>query len=81
MFITWEEAKAKYPDKWVVFKDPQYKDIFHMNFIGGIFVGTADDQEEMEKLIPYENTEDDDYVYLSQHTRGEDAVGLLKSGF
>ena len=78
MFMTWEEAKQKYPNNWVVFKDPQYKDRFHMDFIGGEFVGTADDMDSMESLIPDLN---DGYVYLSQHTRGEYAVGLLKSGY
>ena len=28
MFLTWEEAKQKYPNKWVVFKDPQFNDDF-----------------------------------------------------
>ena len=78
MFITWEEAKAKYPNNWVVFKDPQYKDKFHMEFIGGVFVGIANDQEEMFKLIP---TEDDGNMYTSQHTREDEAVGLLTSDF
>ena len=78
MFLTWEEAKQKYPNKWVVFKDPQYKDIFHMEFIGGSEVGIAADMESMENLIP---DLDDGHVYLSRHTREDEAVGLLKSGY
>ena len=78
MFITWEEAKQKYPNKWVVFKNPQYGDVFHMDFIGGEFVGIANDQEEMFCLIP---DIDDGYFYAPRHTKEEDAVGLLKSGF
>jgi len=81
MFMTWEEAKEKYPNNWVVLKNPQFKDIFHMNLIGGEFVGVADDAVEMEKLIPMYNTPDDPYVYLSKHTREDEAVGLLKSGY
>jgi len=76
--MTWEEAKQKYPNNWVVFKDPQYKDKFHMDFIGGEFVGIADDMDSMEALMP---DLDDGHVYLPQHTRGEYAVGLLKSGY
>ena len=59
MFLTWEEAKQKYPNKQVVFKDPQFKDKFHMEFIGGEFVLTADDQEEMFSIMP-----DEDYHIL-----------------
>ena len=75
MFITWEEAKEKYPDKWVVFKDPQYNDIFHIEFIGGEFVLTANDQEEMFNAIP------DEGHFAGFHTREDEAVGLLKSGY
>jgi hypothetical protein len=75
MFITWEEAKQKYPNKWVVFKDPQFKDKFHMEFIGGEFVLTANDQEEMFDAIPEEG------YYAGRHTREDEAVGLLKSGY
>ena len=66
MFITWEDAKQKYSNKWVVFKDPQFKDKFHMDLIGGEFVGIADDQEEMFNLIP---DIDDGHMYVPQHTR------------
>ena len=76
MFITWEEAKQKYPNKWVVFKDPQFKDKFHMEFIGGEFVLTANDQEEMFDAMP-----DEECHYAGFHTREDEAVGLLKSGF
>lgn len=77
MFISWEEAKQKYPDKWVVFKDPKYNDIFHMEFVGGYFVGTAEDMESMESLMP---NLDDGYIYAPRHTREDEAVGILKSG-
>jgi len=76
MFITWEEAKEKYPDRWVVFKDPQYRDVFHMEFIGGEFVLTAGSQKELFDSIP-----DDIGVHTARHTREDEAVGLLKSGF
>ena len=72
MFLTWEDAKIKYPNKWVVFKDPQYKDHFHMEFIGGEFILTADDQEELFNSIP-----DDAGVFTSRHTREDEAVGFL----
>jgi len=75
MFITWEEAKQKYPNKWVVFRNPQFKDIFHMDFIGGEFVLTANDQEEMFDIMP-----DEDCHLAGFHTREDEAVGLLKSG-
>ena len=76
MFITWEEAKRKYPNKWVVFKDPQFKDKFYMEFIGGEFVFSANDQEEMFNSMP-----DEEFQYAAFHTREDEAVGLLKSGF
>ena len=78
MFITWEEAKQKYSNKWVVFRNPKYTDKFHMDFVGGEFVGIADDQEEMFSLIP---DVDDGHSYAPRHTREDEAVGLLKSGF
>jgi hypothetical protein len=78
MFITWEEAKQKYPNNWVVFKDPQYNDKFHMDFIGGEFVGIADDMDSMEALMP---DLDDGHTYTPRHTREDEAIGLLKSGF
>ncbi|MCL2225222.1 MAG: hypothetical protein FWB96_09690 [Defluviitaleaceae bacterium] len=76
MFITWEDAKQKYPNKWVVFKNPQFGDVFHMDFIGGEFVLTADNQTEMFATMPNE-----DCQFAGFHTREDDAVGLLKSGF
>ena len=76
MFLTWEEAKQKYPNKWVVFKDPQFKDMFDMEFIGGDFVLTASNQKELFASIP-----DDIGVHTARHTREDEAVGLLKSGF
>ena len=75
MFLTWEEVKQKYPNKWVVFKDPQYNDIFHMEFIGGEFVLTADNQKEMFDSMP------DEGRFTGRHTREDEAVGLLKSGY
>ncbi|MCL2358006.1 MAG: DUF4317 domain-containing protein [Defluviitaleaceae bacterium] len=71
MFITWEEAKQKYPDKWVVFRNPQYKDIFHMEFIGGEFVMTANNQKELFSSIP-----EGIGKFTSRHTREDDAVGV-----
>ena len=76
MFLTWEEAKQKYPNKWVVFKDPQFGDIFHMDFIGGEFVLTANDQDELFDAIP-----DDLGFHTARHTREDDAIGLLTSGY
>ena len=76
MFLTWEEAKVKYPDKWVVFKDPQFGDMFHMDFIGGEFVMTADNQKELFSSIPKGIG-----AFTSRHTREDEAVGLLSSGF
>ncbi|MCL1883140.1 MAG: DUF4317 domain-containing protein [Defluviitaleaceae bacterium] len=75
VFLTWEEAKQKYPNKWVVFKNPQYEDIFHMEFIGGDFVMTAENQKELFSSIPKGIGE-----FTSRHTREDEAVGLLKSG-
>lgn len=76
MFLSWEEAKQKYPNKWVVFKHPQFKDKFCMEFVGGEFVLIADDQEEMFNLMP-----DEECPFAGYHTREDEAVGLLKSGF
>jgi len=76
MFITWEEAKQKYPNKWVVFKNPQYNDIFHMDFVGGEFVLIADNQKELFNAIP-----DDLGLHTARHTREDEAVGLLMSGY
>jgi len=76
MFLTWEEAKQKYPNKWVVFKDPQFGDDFDMDFIGGEFVLIANDQDELFDSIP-----DDIGVHTARHTREDDAVGLLTFGF
>lgn len=78
LFISWEEIKQKYINKWVVFKNPQYNDKFGMEFIGGEYVGIADDLDEMFNLIP---EIDDGYVYTSRHTREDEAVGILKSGY
>jgi len=75
MFITWEEAKRKFPDNWVVFKNPQYKDAYQMELIGGEFVLTAKSQKEMFDAMP------DEGCYTGRHTREDEAVGLLKSGF
>ena len=47
-----------------------------MEFIGGEFVLTANDQEEMFNSMP-----DEEYQYAGFHTREDEAVGLLKSGF
>ena len=60
MFITWEEAKRKYPDSWVAYKDPQYKDKYHMEFFGGEFVGIADDYKSAKNLLP---NLDDSHIY------------------
>ena len=76
MFLTWEEAKIKYPGKWVIFRNPQYLDIFHVNFVGGEFVTTAEDMQEMEDSIP-----EDGGSYAVKHTEAHNAVGLLKSGY
>jgi len=76
MFITWEEAKQKYPNKWVVFKAPQFKDDFDMEFIGGEFAFTANNQRELFNIMP-----DDIGVHTARHTREDEAVGLLTSGF
>jgi len=76
MFLTWEEAKQKYPNMWVVFKNPQYEDIFHMEFIGGEFVMTANDQEELFSSIPEGIGE-----FTSRHTREDEAVGVLTFGY
>ena len=78
MFMTWEDAKAKYGNNWVVFRNPQYNDKFHIDFVGGEFVGIADDQEEMFNLMP---DEDDGNVYTGRHTREDEAVGILMSGY
>ena len=67
-FITWEDAKTLYPDKWVVFRKPIFKDKFEMELIGGEFVGIADDLVEMYKLIPDEY---DGNTYVPQHTGEE----------
>ena len=69
-------SKTKIPNKWVVFKDPQFRDNFDMEFIGGEFVLTAGNQKELFDSIP-----DDIGVHTARHTREDDAVGLLKSGF
>jgi len=78
MFLTWKEAKIQYPDKWVIFRNPQFEDKFHMNLIGGEVAGLADDQEEMWGAVP---EIDDGNYYLFRHTREDEAVGLLKSGY
>jgi len=74
VFLTWEETKQKYPNKWVVFRKPKFKDKFLMHLIGGEFVGTANDQKEMFNLIP---DEDDGHTYVPQHTWEDEAVGVL----
>jgi FAD synthase len=78
MFMTWEEAKEKFPGKWVIFRNPKYadEDIFHMNLLGGELVATASKMQEMEDAIP-----EDDGVYAVSHTWEDEAIGILKSGF
>jgi len=78
MFITWDDAKEKYPGKWVILRNPQYSDIFHTELVGGHFVAIANDQSDMYNSIP---DEDDGNVYSIRHTWEEHAVGLLKSGY
>ena len=78
MFLTWEEAKVKYPNQWVIFKNPQFGDKFHMELIGGELFGLADDQEEMCNLLP---DVDDGCIYAPRHTREDEAVGVLISGY
>ncbi|MCL2387755.1 MAG: hypothetical protein FWC89_09450 [Defluviitaleaceae bacterium] len=78
MYITWEDAKQQFKNKWVVIKNPEYEDIFHMHLIGGEFVGIADTQSEMFNLIP--DTSDDD-TYTGRHTEEENAVGVLMFGY
>ena len=78
MYITWEEAKAKHKGYWVIFKNPEYADKFHMNLIGGEFVGTSMTQSEMFSLI--EETEASDFdVFTGRHTEEDEAVGTLMS--
>jgi len=67
MFLTWEDAKKRYPNRWVVFKNPQFKDRFNMKLIGGEFVLTADDQEELFRSIPEDIGE-----HTARHTREDD---------
>jgi len=74
--LTWEEAKQKYTNKWVVFKNPQYGDDFDMDFIGGEFVLIANNQKELFTSIPEGIGE-----FTSRHTKEDEAVGLLKSSF
>ena len=76
MFLTWEEAKAKFPNKWVVFKNPRYNDVFHMDLIGGEFAFTAGNQDELFDLI-----NEDLGLHTARHTGEDDAVGLLLSGY
>ncbi|MCL2168431.1 MAG: hypothetical protein FWB74_00225 [Defluviitaleaceae bacterium] len=66
MYITWEEAKEKYPNKWVILRNPQFEqpDFWH-GLIGGEFVATANDQPEMFGMMP---DEDDGFMYLAEHT-------------
>ncbi|MDR2168237.1 MAG: hypothetical protein LBE35_10395 [Clostridiales bacterium] len=76
MFMTWEDAKREFPGKWVIFRNPQYEDIFKQNLIGGELVATASGMQEMEDAVP-----EDDYAYAISHTWEDDAVGILKFGF
>ncbi|MCL2197570.1 MAG: hypothetical protein FWB80_01470 [Defluviitaleaceae bacterium] len=78
MYIAWEEAKQKYIGQWVVLKNPMYADQFHMKLVGGELVGVADDAVAVENLMP---DLDDGNFYTARHTREDEAVGLLKSGF
>jgi len=75
MFLTWEDAKKKYPNRWVVFKNPQFKDRFHMELIGGELLLTADDQEELFNSIP------NDVVHTARHTREDEdeSIGVCFS--
>ena len=81
MYITWDEAKEKFKGKWVVLRNPDWADKFHMNLIGGELVGTADDMLGMEALVPdYDEVTQKDNVYLSKHTEEDTAVGLTYLG-
>jgi len=81
MYITWEEAKVKYKGSWVVFKNPEYTDKFHMNLIGGEFIGSADTEEDIRKLVPAITDDNDTDFYTCRHTEEDEAVGLLTSRF
>jgi len=76
MFLSWEDAKKLYPNKWVVFKNPQFGDAFHMDFLGGEFFITAANQPEVFSIIP-----DDIGEYTVRHTREDEAVGVLTFGY
>ena len=66
MFITWEEAKEKYPNKWVILRNPQFEQPeFWHGLIGGDFVATANDQTDMFDSVP---DEDDGFMYVIEHT-------------
>jgi len=78
MYITWEEAKVKYKGSWVVFKNPEYADKFHMNLIGGEFIGTTSTQSEMFNLIEATEASDSDR-FTGKHTEEDEAVGTLMS--
>jgi hypothetical protein len=75
MFVMWDEAKEKYPNKWIVLKNPQYADRFGMELVGGELVSVTNDIEEMENSIP-----NDGGHYASRNTWEDKAVGILKSG-
>ena len=82
MYVTWNEAKEKYKGLWVVLKNPNYADEFHMELLGGEFVGTAKTQSEMFALVTEEDeNKNPNDTYTGRHTEEDEAVGLLMSGF
>lgn len=82
MYITWEEAKVKYKGLWVILKNPKYADEFHMELLGGEFMGTAKTQSEMVAVVSKEDElADPSATYTFRHTEEEEAVGLLMSNF
>jgi hypothetical protein len=73
MYITWEEAKEMYRGKWVALKNPTYSDMFHLRLIGGFLMGTSDNADDAENLVPMDDFDND---YVCRHTEEESAVGL-----
>ena len=65
-FLTWEDAKIKYPNRWVLFKSPQYGDAFHTRLLGGEFVLTAGDHDELFDSLP--EVSDSEAAFTARHT-------------
>jgi len=75
MYQTWEEIREQYPDQWVVLINAKFKDIFHMDLLGGVVFSVAEDQEAMFQTIPM----DDGREFVCQHTNEGVQEGVLKS--